>query len=125
MPGALSVKHDWIANSEFEDLNMTGSTFKNINLSGATFYDINFSDVTFSAANMGGTFFKHLGPMPDKDSKQERQRLVTFEEAMLCDSTFHWCDLSGVKISECNLDGMMIDGVLVTEMIEAWKKAKG
>jgi uncharacterized protein YjbI with pentapeptide repeats len=124
MPGKMTVQHDCVNDSEFEDLNMAGSTFNNINLSGARFHDINFSDVTFTAVNLGGTLFKHLGPMPDKDSKQERQRPITFEEAMLCDSTFHACDLSGVKISECDLTGMTIDGVLVIEMVEAWKKVK-
>jgi len=36
---------------------------------------------------MGGVKFKHIGPPPDKDGKQERQRLVMFEEMMLCDAS--------------------------------------
>ena len=43
---------------------------------------------------------------------------------MLCDSTFTKVDLSNVKILNCNLEGMTIDGVLVTEMIAAYKKQK-
>ncbi len=117
----LDIKHDFIAESDFEDVNMSGSHFININLSKARFHDINFSDVAFTAAQIGGTLFKHIGPPPDKDGKQERQRPVTFEEAMLCDSTFRKVDMSNVEIVECNIEGMKIDGILVTDMIAAYK----
>jgi hypothetical protein len=135
MAGKLSVKHDDISGSEFEDLCMPGTTFTNINLGGAKFEDINlgkaefhninFSDGVFAGANIGGALFKHLGTMPDKDGNQERQRPVTFEEAMLCDSTFLRVDLSGVKIVECDLTGMTIDGILVTDLLKAWNHHKG
>jgi uncharacterized protein YjbI with pentapeptide repeats len=122
MSGKVSVKHDCIPESEFEDLNMAGSQFTNINLSKARFHDINFSDVSFTAALIGGTTFKHLGPMPDKDGKQERQRPVTFEEGMLCDSVFHFMDMTGVKIIDCDVTGMTINGILVTDLLAEWKK---
>jgi uncharacterized protein YjbI with pentapeptide repeats len=122
MSGQMIVKHDCITGSVFEDLNMAATTFTNVNLSKARLHDINFSDVSFSAAQIGGTTFKHIGPMPDKDGKQERQRPVTFEEGMLCDSVFHSMDMSGVKIVACNVEGMTIDGILVTSLLEEWKK---
>jgi uncharacterized protein YjbI with pentapeptide repeats len=125
MPNKLSIKHDNIAGSEFEDLNLAGAQFTDINLSGARFHDINFSDVHFSSALIGGTTFKHIGPMPDQYGNQERQRPVTFEEGMLCDSLFLKMDLTNVKIIDCDIAGMTIDGVLVTEMMEGWKKGKG
>ena len=50
---------------------------------------------------------------------QARQRPVTFRNAMLCDSTFEKVDLSGVKIVNCKLDGMTIDGVPVSELMKA------
>jgi len=118
MPGKMSVKHDNISGSEFEDLNMAGTQFTSINLSKARFRDINFSDVTFGPAQMGGTTFKHIGPPPDKEGKQARQRPVTFEEAMLCDSVFRRVDMSGVKIIDCNIEGMTINGILVTDLLK-------
>lgn len=125
MPNKLSIKHEDIAGSEFEDLNMAGTQFTNINLSGAQFHDINFSDVHFTAAQIGGTTFKHIGPMPDKDGKQDRQRPVTFEEGMLCDSVFHRMDMTNVKIMDCDVTGMSIDGILVTALLQEWKKRNG
>lgn len=125
MPRKMTVKHDNIAGSEFEDLNMAGTQFTNINLSGSRFHDINFSDVHFTAAQIGGTTFKHIGPMPDKDGKQDRQRPVTFEEGMLCDSVFRKMDLTNVKITDCDIKGMTIDGILVTDLLKEWKKRNG
>ena len=125
MPNKISINHDNIAGSEFEDLNMAGAQFTNINLSGSQFHDINFSDVLFTAALIGGTTFKHIGPMPDKDGKQDRQRPVTFEEGMLCDSVFRRMDMTNVKIIDCDISGMTIDGILVTELLKGWKKLNG
>ena len=125
MSTKISLKHDNIAGSEFEDLNLAGAQFTNINLSGSQFHDINFSDVLFTAALMGGTRFKHIGPMPDKDGKQERQRPVTFEEGMLCDSVFRGMDMTNVKIIDCDISGMTIDSVLVTELLMGWKGKNG
>jgi uncharacterized protein YjbI with pentapeptide repeats len=113
-----------ISGSLFRDVNLAGSEFENVNMSQTRLHDINLSDISISAANLGGAHFKHLGPAPDQNGKQERQKAITFEEAQLCDSTFKKVDLSNVKIIDCNLDGMTIDGVLVTDLIAAYKKAK-
>jgi uncharacterized protein YjbI with pentapeptide repeats len=125
MSKKMSIKHDDVAGSEFEDLNMAGAQFTNINLSGSQFHDINFSDVRFTAAQIGGTTFKHIGPPPCKDGKQDRQRPVTFEEGMLCDSVFHRMDMTNVKIMDCDVTGMTIDGILVTDLLKEWKKGNG
>lgn len=123
MSEKLSVKHDSIPGSEFEDLNLAGAKFTNINLSKARFHDINFSDVTVTAAQMGGVTFKHIGPHPRPDGTQERQRPVTFEEAMLCDSIFRGVDMSNVQIVDCDVTGMTINGILVTDLLAEWQKS--
>jgi len=121
-----------LTEAEFDDVNMSKTNFHNVNLtevefddvnmSKTKFHNINLSDVTVTAAQMGGAKFKHIGPPPDKNGQQERQRPVTFEEMMLCDSHFHNVDLSNVRITDCNVTGMTIDGVLVTELIAAYEK---
>ena len=128
----MDVKNQSIPSSQFDDVNMDGTkfsnvclsnaNFENINLSKSRFHDINFSDVTFAAAQIGGTTFKHIGPPPDKDGKQARQRPVTFEEMMLCDSVFRKVDLSNVQVVDCDITGMKIDGILVTDLLEAYGK---
>jgi RNA polymerase sigma-70 factor (ECF subfamily) len=104
----------------FTDVNLADSTFENVNLSKVRMHDINLSDLDLSAAQIGGASFRHIGPPPNQDGKQERQRPVTFEEMMLCDSTFRNVDLSNVKIIDCDMRGMTINGVLVTDLIAAY-----
>jgi len=119
-----SFKHGCVPGWEFEDRNMTGTQFTNINLSGSRFHDINFSDVLFAAAQIGGTTFRHIEPPPCKEGGQERQRPVTFEEGMLCGSTFRRMDMTNVQIVDCDVAGMTIDGILVTDLLTAWKGKK-
>jgi len=122
--GKQLAEHANLAGSVFNDVNLAGATFENVNMSKTRMHDINLSDLDLSAANLGGARFKHIGPAPDKDGKQARQKAVTFEEAMLCDSTFRKVDMTNVKIVECNIEGMTIDGVLVADLIAAYKNQK-
>ena len=120
-----SFKHDCESGWEFEDMNMAGTRFTNINLSGSRFHDINFSDVLFTAAQIGGTTFRHIGPPPGKEGGQDRQRAVTFEEGMLCDSTFRKMDMTNVKIIDSDVTGMTIDGIPVADLLGEWRKRNG
>jgi uncharacterized protein YjbI with pentapeptide repeats len=107
-----------------EHANLAGSTFTDVNLSKVRMHDINLSDLDLSAAQIGGAKFKHIGLPPSKEGKQERQRPVLFEEATLCDSTFRKVDLSNVKIIDCDVHGMTIDGILVTDLLTAYKNQR-
>jgi hypothetical protein len=44
---------------------------------------------------------------------------------MLCDSVFRKMDLTNVKITDCDVTGMTIDGILVTNLLKEWKKRNG
>jgi uncharacterized protein YjbI with pentapeptide repeats len=120
MPKQMILKHEDLSSSRFDDVNMSKSEFRDVNLSGSQFHDINFSDVSFSAAQLGGTTFKHVGP-PDGS----RQRPVTFEEMTLCDSVFRKVDLSNVKLISCNIQGMTVDGILMSDLLDAHKAQNG
>jgi len=123
--GKHLAEHANIAESQFHDVNLSGADFDDVNLSNTRFHNINFSDIEVSAVQMGGATFKHVGPPPGKDGHQERQRPVTFEEAMLCDSIFRKVDMSNVKIIDCNIQGMTIDGVLLTDLLMEYKEKYG
>jgi hypothetical protein len=114
-----------LAGAQFHRANMTGADLEDVNLSNARFHNVNLSNVTITAAQMGGAAFRHIGPPPDAAGHQERQRPVRFEEMMLCDSTFRKVDLSNVRIAECDVTGMTIDGVLVTDMVAAFQREQG
>lgn len=116
--------HATLTGSRFEDVCLGDAEFDNVSLVRATFFNINLSDVSISAAQMGGAKFKHIGCPPDKDGKQDRQRPVTFEEMTLCDSTFRKVDLSHVTIEDCDTTGMTIDGILVQDLLAAYRNQK-
>jgi hypothetical protein len=116
------TQHANRAGSQFRDVNLSGADFENVNLTGARFHNVNLSNMTVTAAQLGGAAFKHIGPPPTEDGKQERQRPVRFEEMMLCDSTFQKVDLSNTRITDCDLTGMTINGILVTEMVAAYQR---
>jgi len=111
-----------ISGSQFHNVNLAEAEFDNVNLSRARFHNTNLSDIQVSAAQIGGATFKHIGPPPDPSGKQARQRAVTFEEMMLCDSTFRQVDLSGMTLIDCNLEGMTIDGIPVQHLLAAYRK---
>jgi uncharacterized protein YjbI with pentapeptide repeats len=122
MSKQMSLKHEDVSSSRFEDLDMSKSDFTGVNLSGSRFHDINFSDVSFAAARIGGTVFKHIGP---PDGSGETQRPITFEEGTLRDSVFRKVDLSNVKLIDCNIQGMTIDGILISDLLDGYKRQMG
>lgn len=122
--GRHQAEHADLSGSTFHDVNLGYADFDDVNLGNARFHNINMSDIEVTAVQIGGAKFKHIGPPPDENGKQARQRPVHFEEAMLCDSTFRKVDLSGVKIVDCNIEGMTIDGVLVKDLLAAYTAAK-
>ncbi len=107
---------------KFHNVNLSGAVFDDINLEGAAFHNINMSDVRFSAMQIGGSSFIHIGLPTDDNGNQGKQRGVGFEEVHLNDSTFKRCKLTNVKIVDCEIDGMEVDGVPVKEAIEVYKK---
>jgi len=113
-----------LSKTTFHDANMSGADFDDVNLSSARFHNINLSDIRVSAVQIGGATFKHVGPPPDSDGKQQRQRPVVFEEAMLCDSMFRKVDMSNVKIVDCDIQGMTIDGVPVADLLAEHRKKR-
>lgn len=100
---------------------MNGIHLAHANLSGSFFQDINFSDLTIREANLGGATFIHWGLPPNKDGTHPRQRPVTFEECSLHDSTFTRCTMENVQITDCNTKGMKINGILVSDLLAAYK----
>ena len=45
-----------------------------------------------------------------------------FENVALTDSTFHNVCMGNVSISDANSEGMRIDGILVTDLLAAYRK---
>jgi len=108
-----------MSGARFENVNLGAGAFENVNLGRAVFHDVNMSDVVLSAVQLGGAKFCQIGLPPGVSGNQ---RPMTFEVVDLNQSTFTRCDLGGVKIRDCNVEGMTIDGVKVTDLLAAYRR---
>lgn len=115
----ITVKRKDIRQSEFAELNMSGTTFKGVDLSDAVFEDINLRGAKLSAIDFGGACFSCMNTGEDR----ERQP-VSFVNIELHDCTFKGGSFRGVNIIGAELERMTIDGIPVAEMIEAYQKAQ-
>jgi uncharacterized protein YjbI with pentapeptide repeats len=89
--------------------------------------DANLSDLEIEGAQLGGAYIHNIGmppkghPMYDPEAKQ---RPLRFENCDLNNSTITNCNLSGVSISDCKLYGVTINGILVEDLLEHYRKSK-
>ena len=79
---------------------LSGSAFDDVNLSSCTVHNVNLSGASLDDVNMSGWRVNYVNLSGLRLSK---------------------ANLAGASISESRYDGMTIDGVLVTEMIAAYK----
>jgi uncharacterized protein YjbI with pentapeptide repeats len=119
--GKQVTEHANISGSRFHDVNMAETEFDDMNMKGVSFHNINMSDIRVGAVQMGGAKFKHIGLPP---GSAEKQRPLTFEEADLNSSTFLKCDLSNVRIDQCNIEGLTVNGVRISDLLAAGASRK-
>jgi len=110
-----------LGDAEFENVNLSGASFDNINLSHSKFHNISFADAEISAVNLGGATFRHIGPPLNDAGVRPPQNPVSFVEADLNGSIFRDVDLSNVEIENCNVTGMKIDGIEVSDLLRAYQ----
>lgn len=120
--GKYFAHHCQMTGSRFDDVCLGDAEFENVNLAGSKFHNINFSDAIITAANFGGVTFKHIGPADDETGARRPQKPVLFTDADLNGSTFEKVDLANVEINDCNIEGLKIDGVLVSDLISKSKE---
>ena len=110
-----------MAEVKFDDVNLSKSHFNNINMSKVVFHGINMSDIEISFAELSGAKFKHISA--PTNSKQ-KQRPISFEDVDLNSSKYYKCDLSNSTIDSCNIEGMKINGIAVSDMLKAYREKK-
>ncbi len=96
----LDVRQSVVTNSVFDYVNLSNTGFSNVNLSSSVFERMNLSNLRIDDANMGN---------------------ARINDANLSGSKISNANLGLVDIERCAIDGMRIDGVLVTEMLAAYR----
>lgn len=94
-------------------------------ITNAKIVDANLSDLEIGYAQLGGAYIHDIGlppkghPAYDPDAKQ---RPLRFENCDLNHSSITNCDMSGVEISQCEIVGMKINGILITDLLQAFNR---
>jgi uncharacterized protein YjbI with pentapeptide repeats len=113
----IRVKRAMIDDSCFEDVSA-----KNVKIT-----DANLSDLEIEGAQMGGAFIHNIG-MPPKGhpfyDPEARQRPLRFDNCDLQGSTINNCNLADASISDCEIKGMKINGILLEDLLKAYRGAK-
>jgi uncharacterized protein YjbI with pentapeptide repeats len=117
MAEKYKVENKDIAGSEFRHVKMSGTVFEDVDLRGARFFNINLRGADIGAVDFGGASFSCMNTGEDRPRKP-----VVFNSLELDDCTIQNSFFRNTKIVNCDLTGMTIDGVPVTDMVKAYKK---
>ncbi|MHC4425456.1 MAG: pentapeptide repeat-containing protein [Planctomycetota bacterium] len=117
MSEKYKVENKDIAGSEFRHVNMSGTVFEDVNLSGARFFNINLRSADIGAVDFGGASFSCMNTGEGRPRKP-----VVFNSIELDDCTIQNSYFRNTKIVSCDLTGMTIDGVPVTDMLKAYER---
>ncbi|RUT44410.1 GNAT family N-acetyltransferase [Paenibacillus anaericanus] len=96
--------------SDFYDVNLANSSYSNSNMSCQKFRNINLSGSHITNANMSHSIFG-----------DSNMRKVEICHVSLAGAYIHDSNLHNLSVNNCNIEGMKIDGVLVSDLIKAYK----
>ena len=105
-----------IANNAMLD----SSSFINVSMRDVMISDANLSDLKIDGAQIGGALIKNIGIPPEDHPHYNpdlKHRPVQFELCDLKESIFTDCDLSHVRLENCNIAGLTINGILIDQLL--------
>jgi uncharacterized protein YjbI with pentapeptide repeats len=121
----LEVSMSLIDDARIEQSCLRRAYFDDVNMSDCRINNANLSDLEINGAQLGGAFIHNIGLPPEGHPfyvPGAKQRPLKFDDCYLGGSEITNCDLSGVAIKDCNLQGMTINGILVEELLQQYKK---
>ncbi len=102
-----------LTGATFTDVKLAGSRFEDVSLYQAVFTNVNLAEAAVTDANLMGMTFT--------DVKLAGSR---FEDVNLHQAVFTNVNLAGAAITDANLSGMTINGILVSDLIQAYQSQK-
>lgn len=112
--------------AKFTNISLEESLYQNANLSGARLTNLNMSKTVLGDSNLSQIEICHvsLSDAYIHDNNlgfQESKKPLTIERCELTNSKIIDSNLHNVSICNCNTEGMTIDGVLVSELMEVYR----
>lgn len=141
----MRIHHGAMANLSLRHLDLDGLTIGFSQMNGAVIHDLgghtvpirfsendfkrsimdrcDLADVELKDCNLSG--LKIRGSVL-KDSwllQPETYEPIYIEEVNLRNGVFKKCDLSGLEIQDCQIDGLKINGIQVEKLLEAYERS--
>ncbi|MBB3114067.1 uncharacterized protein YjbI with pentapeptide repeats [Paenibacillus phyllosphaerae] len=117
--------------SDFHGIDMRNTKIAHTNFVNSRWEHIYFSNIHIKFIQMGGTVFENIiRPNAEMSQLSEEPGTdgwvniepVVFKTSDLSTARFEKCDLSNVQIKDCIIEGLSIDGILITDLLENYKK---
>ena len=117
---SCNVEFTTMEDSVFNEVNLSGSFFQRGEMRGAEFEQMGMSNCIFRSTNMTRPDFNNVGMSGAMFRKSDMDR-SDFESVGLINTIMSNCDLTGLKILNCKISDMTIDGYNVQELLEFYK----
>ena len=117
--------------SSFHGIDARDTTFRHTNFVNSKWEHIYFSNVHINKIQIGGTVIENIiRPQGEKSELDEEPGTdgwinlepVTFKTSDLSTAIFESCNLTNVQLNNCNIDGLTIDGIVIKDLLERYKK---
>jgi uncharacterized protein YjbI with pentapeptide repeats len=129
-PSRLDIVDARLRDSHFRDVDLSNANFRDAKLASAIFADVDLTNAAFDDVKFAGARFADvdLSNAAFGDVKLARAKFAdvdlsnaAFDDVNLRLVRFADVDLSGATIDASDLTGMRIDGVLVSDLFDAYQ----
>jgi len=125
----IDVYETNIKDSSFTNVSLYNTLYQNSNISKSRFSNVNLSDAVIGDSNMNNIEICHvsLAKAYIHDTNldlHEKKASIKIERCELMNGTISDSNLKNVSISNCNIEGMIIDGLLVSDLIRLYKTTR-
>jgi uncharacterized protein YjbI with pentapeptide repeats len=123
----LEIEMACFKGSSFGGIDMRNTSFTHTNFVNSKWEHIYFSNLHINMIQMGGTVFENIIRPDSKESRFEEEpgtdgwvnvEPVTFKNSDMSTAVFDTCNLSNVELKNCNIEGLKINGILITELLD-------
>lgn len=120
-----TVTNAMAQNMSFENCDASRISFNNANLSGGKISDANLSEMVIVGAQWGGAQIKEVGYSNDSKPEEGSHPVpVQFIHCNFSNGLIDDSDLSNLRIENCSIEGLAINGIRIDELIERHLSAK-
>ncbi len=130
----IDAQKSVLSGSKFHQVMIDDWDLNDVSMKNCRIVNANLSDLEIAGAQLGGAFIHNVGvPAPGHPAYDPalNQQHIKFEDCNLTGTEITDCNLTGTKITDCNftdveiedcnLSGMKINGILVDDLLKAYR----